>query len=146
MTLEERIQRLEDIEAIRMLKHRYLNACDTKQVKRVRDCFAEGEILIDYGPVGVFKDRDQFAELFRVMACHNHVVDLHHGSNPEIKIEGDTALARWALFYFNIDARSGATKQLGGIYEDEYQRIEGEWKIVRTTFKAHSVHNTEKSE
>ena len=28
MTLEQRIARLEALEAIRQLKHRYLNACD----------------------------------------------------------------------------------------------------------------------
>jgi hypothetical protein len=142
MTLEERIQRLEDIEAIRLLKHRYLNACDMKQVESVRDCFAEGEILIDYGPVGVFEERDRFVELFKIMACHVHVVDLHHGANPEIHLDGDVAMGRWALFYFNIDARSGATRQLGGLYEDEYQKFEGQWKITKTTFKAHSVHGS----
>ncbi|MCM2330955.1 MAG: nuclear transport factor 2 family protein, partial [Pseudomonas sagittaria] len=47
MNLEARIARLEALEAIQRLKHRYLNACDLKQVESIRDCFAEGEILID---------------------------------------------------------------------------------------------------
>ena len=51
MTLEQRIARLEALEAIRELKHRYLNACDLKDVAAIRDCFAQGPVLIDYGPL-----------------------------------------------------------------------------------------------
>lgn len=139
MTLEERIERLEALEDIRHLKHRYLNACDLKEVDAIRDCFAEGDIVIDYGPIGLFKDRDSFIGLFQEMACHDHVIDLHHGSNPEIEVNGDQASARWALYYFNINGDTGATRQLGGFYQDEYRRIDGLWKIVKTTFHAHSI-------
>ena len=139
MTLEERLQRLEALEDIRQLKHRYLNACDLKDVESIRDCFAEGEILIDYGSVGLFNDRDSFVGLFQEMACHDHVIDLHHGADPEIEVEGDKAFARWALDYFNINGDTGATRQLGGFYQDEYRRTDGSWKIVKTTFKVHSV-------
>lgn len=142
MSIEERLERLESIEAIRQLKHRYLNACDLKAVETVKNCFAEGDIHIDYGPVGVFSDRQSFVDLYREMACQLHVVDLHHGANPEIEVDGDSAQGRWALFYFNIDARTKASRQLGGIYEDEYQKIDGEWKITSTRFLAHSVRET----
>ena len=37
MTLEQRIARLEALEAIRLLKHRYLNACDLKDVEAIRN-------------------------------------------------------------------------------------------------------------
>ena len=40
--LRARVQRLEDTEAIRRLKARYLNACDSQQPESARDCFAEG--------------------------------------------------------------------------------------------------------
>ena len=40
MDFERRLARLEALEAIRLLKHRYLNACDLKEVETVRDCFA----------------------------------------------------------------------------------------------------------
>ncbi len=139
MTLEERIERLEALEDIRQLKHRYLNACDLKEVEAIRNCFAEGDIVIDYGPVGLFKDRDSFVGLFQEMACHDYVIDLHHGANPEIEVDGDQAAARWALYYFNINGDTGATRQLGGFYQDEYRRIDGLWKIVKTVFQAHSI-------
>lgn len=140
MSLEARLARLEALEAIRLLKHRYLNACDLKQVEVIRDCFAEGAINIDYGPVGTFTDRDGFVALYREMACHERVIDMHHGANPEIELLGENeAVGRWALYYFNLDGETGATRQLAGLYEDRYRRIDGAWKIVETVFRAHSM-------
>lgn len=74
MTLEQRIARLEALEAIRELKHRYLNACDLKDVTAIRDCFAQGPVLIDYGPLGVFNDREPFLALYRELACVPRVI------------------------------------------------------------------------
>ncbi|MFT3759213.1 nuclear transport factor 2 family protein [Thauera sp.] len=133
MDLEKRIARLEAAEAIRLLKHRYLNACDLKEVEAIRDCFASGPILIDYEAVGSFADRDSFVALYQSLACHPRVRDSHHGANPEIELlTDDHARGRWALSYFNLDAGTGATRWLGVIYDDEYRRIEGAWKIVAT--------------
>lgn len=140
MNLEARIARLEALEAIQRLKHRYLNACDLKQVESIRDCFAEGEILIDYGPIGIFRDRDSFVAVYRELACQPRVIDLHHGANPEIYLlgeDGDEALGRWALCYCNLDGETGATRKLGGFYQDRYRRIDGQWRIVETAFRGH---------
>ncbi|MDH4585167.1 nuclear transport factor 2 family protein [Pseudomonas sp. BN415] len=140
MNLEQRLARLEAIEAIRQLKHRYLNACDLKDVEAIRACFAEGEVAIDYGPVGTFRDRDSFVALYQSLACNARVIDLHHGANPEIALVGEEeAVGRWALYYFYLDAETGATRQLGGFYQDRYRCIDGAWKIVETVFRAHSM-------
>ncbi|GAA4002221.1 hypothetical protein GCM10022279_27680 [Comamonas faecalis] len=133
MTIEERLARLEAVEAIRQLKHRYLNACDLKEVETIRDCFATGAIDIDYGPLGRFADRDSFVDLYQRLACQPQVRDSHHGANPEIElIDADNARGRWSLAYFNLDAHTGATRRLGVMYEDAYRRIQGQWKIVAT--------------
>ncbi len=140
MSLEQRIVRLEALEDIRQLKHRYFNACDMKEVEVIRQCFAPGEVLIDFGPLGRFSDRDSFVALYQELACHERVIDLHHGSNPEIQLLGDNeASARWALYYFNQDAETGATLQLGGQYQDRYRRVDGHWLMVETVFHRLSV-------
>ncbi|MDH4653996.1 nuclear transport factor 2 family protein [Pseudomonas sp. JS3066] len=140
MNLEQRIARLEALEAVRLLKHRYLNACDLKDVETIRACFAEGPITIDYGPVGTFQERDSFVALYQSLACNERVIDLHHGANPELEhLVDDEVAGRWALYYFNVDAETGATRQLGGVYQDRYRRIGGQWKIVETVFRAHSM-------
>lgn len=77
--------------------------------------------------------------MYRELACHERVIDLHHGANPEIEVLNENeAQGRWALWYFNLDGESGATRQLGGFYQDAYRRIAGQWKIVSTRFRAHS--------
>jgi len=140
MELKQRIARLEALEDIRELKHRYLNACDTKDVEVIRQCFAPGDVRIDFGPLGSFTDRDSFVALFQELACNDRVIDLHHGSNPEIQLESENeAVARWALYYFNQDRETNATMQLGGQYRDRYRRIEGQWFIVETEFDRFSV-------
>lgn len=138
MTLEQRIARLEALEAIRELKHRYLNACDLKDVAAIRDCFASGAVLIDYGPLGVFHDREPFLALYSELACVPRVIDLHHAANPQIDYQDpDNAQARWALHYQNRDAETGVTRQLGGFYQDRYRRVAGQWRIVETVFRGH---------
>lgn len=133
MNLEQRIARLEALEAIRQLKHRYLNACDLKDVEAIRDCFATGPIRIDFEAVGHFDERDTFVALYQSLACHPRVRDSHHGANPEIELTSDdTARGRWSLCYFNLDAETGLTRRLGVIYDDEYRCIAGAWKIVAT--------------
>lgn len=131
--LEKRIRELEDREAIRELKARYLNACDLKDPDAVRDCFAPGEVLIDYGWIGVYRDRDAFVKVFHDLGCHPHVLDMHHGANPEVTLTGrDSAVGHWALHYQNIDANTHKLTQLATCYDDEYVRTAEGWKI-RTT-------------
>jgi hypothetical protein len=138
--LLQRIERLEAIEAVRQLKARYLNACDLKQVDVIRDCFAEGEVHIDYGVIGVFNHRDGLIGVFNDKGNHDFIVDQHHASNPEVIVhDSDFASATWALAFQQINTRDHLLTQLGGIYQDEYRRVDSEWKITRTVFKVTST-------
>lgn len=140
MAMEQRLQQLEALEQIRLLKHRYLNACDLKAVEEIRECFAPGPIVIDYGPLGIFHDRDSFIALYTRLACQPQVIDMHHGANPEIVLDSATeAHGRWALYYFNLDAETGITRQLGGTYEDRYRLTEAGWRMVETRSRIHST-------
>jgi hypothetical protein len=46
--LEVRIQKLEDIEAIKQLKARYWFACDQRDAQGIKDCFVDDKLLIDF--------------------------------------------------------------------------------------------------
>jgi len=133
-TLARKIQRLEDIEAIKQLKARYLNACDAQDPERAKSCFAEGPVLIDMGHVGVFKSRDDFAALYKAAGCHPHILDMHHGANPEIEfIDDANAKALWALEYRNINTQAKTVTFLSAVYHDEYRKIGGQWRIVKSS-------------
>ena len=137
--LRRRLQRLEDLEAIKRLKARYLNACDAQDPEAALQCFAPGQVLIDMGHVGVFRTREEFAALYRAAGCHPHVLDMHHGANAEIEILGDThARGLWALDYRNINTRDKTVTFLGTVYHDEYAKLDGQWRITksRSEFKS----------
>ncbi len=137
--LEARITRLEDIEAIKALKHKYLNACDAKEPERVRACFVDGAI-IDAGPMGFYDNADDFVTLFKQAGCHPHIVDMHHGSNPEIDIVSDVdATAVWALYFYTMNTDAQTYRQMAGRYFDSYRKVDGEWKIAATRFVPHSI-------
>lgn len=131
--IRQRVQRLEDLEAIKRLKAHYLNACDSQDVDAAKNCFAEGEVLIDLGHVGVFRKREDFAELYRAAGCQPFILDMHHGANAEIDILDERhAKALWALEYRNINLRDKTVTFVSLVYHDEYGKIDGQWKITRS--------------
>lgn len=131
--LESRLQHLEDIEAIRQLKARYLFCCDRKDPDGVRECFAPGEVTIDFGRVGVFTHRDQLVDVFTRLGCVEHVIDMHHGVNPQIElIDDENARGTWGLHYVMINTRDKQLVELGSYYYDEYIKLDGQWKISAT--------------
>lgn len=133
LAFEARLTHIEDIEAIRQLKAQYFSCCDQKDPEGMRACFAAGEVLIDYGSLGIFKDRDQLVAVFERLGCHAHIVEMHHGVNPHITLLDDSiARGNWGLHYQQIDTLKKTVTQLGAYYEDEYRKIEGEWKISKS--------------
>ena len=64
ISINQRLTQLEAVNAIKTLKATYLMACDTKDPALMRDCFVDGELVIDYGPVGQFNHREQVVESF----------------------------------------------------------------------------------
>ena len=125
--LARRITVLEDIEAIRQLKHRYFFFCDRKRPADVLACFAPGEVRIDYGRIGQYASAADMVEVFTALACQE----------PAFRCAGrrpfaTRAAATWGLYYFMINTRDRTVTQLGGYYLDEYRKIDGEWKISAT--------------
>ena len=97
MTIEERLQRLEDDRAIRDLKARYLRACDSQDPDTVADCLLP-EAKIDFEGFPPFDNRDAFVAVFEAMGCQSGVHDIHHASNAEITLTGpDRAEGKWSL-------------------------------------------------
>jgi hypothetical protein len=131
-SIQSLVERLEAIEAIRQLKARYLNACDQRDSQGVSSCFAEGDVLIDMGHhLGVFHHRDEFVAMYPGYGCHEYILDMHHGANPEIEVvDASHARALWSLNYRNINTRDRTVTLLSVLYHDEYAKLAGEWKIV----------------
>jgi len=135
-----RLAALEDKEAIRRLKSRYLRACDLKQVDDVRDCFLPTGVRIAYQNFPEFTDRDAFVALYQEMACQGGVYDLHHATNWEIDLTGpDEARGLWSLNFRTILTGPRQVVRLAVEYDDIYRRHEGRWWIAETVSRVTSM-------
>ncbi len=139
MTLEERVQRLEDNRAIRDLKARYLRACDTKDPGTVADCLL-ADARIRYEGFPPFDNRDDFVAVYRQFGCVAGIFDIHHAANGVIHFESaDRATGQWALTFHNINLTNRTTTQFGIEYDDLYIRQDGRWWIAETASRKKSA-------
>ena len=138
--LATRLQALEDKEAIRLLKSRYLRACDLKQPDAVRDCFSPDGVSIEYQGFPIFTNRDDFVATYEGMACHGGVYDIHHATNWDIELTGaDEARGLWSLNFRTILTGPRQVTRLAVEYEDVYRRHDGRWWIYRSVSRVTSV-------
>lgn len=140
-TTEQRLQQLEDKQAILELKYRYLNACDEKQPELVKDCFISGKVDINFGHIGTFSSREDFVEIFKKLGCHGHIVDMHHAKNPIfLQFNHDTASLKISMRFQSINTQDKTSIELGGYYLDGFEKNHtGEWLINRSSFTINSV-------
>jgi hypothetical protein len=127
------LRRLLDLEEIKQLKARYCLYLDTKEWDAWRDLFTE-DIVVE-GVEQPEGGRDAFVK--RVSQSLAGVETCHHGHTPLIELLGeDRARGVWAMF---DDLRlpdghpwsHGYRRRVGyGHYEEEYRKVDGEWKIA----------------
>lgn len=131
--LAARITALEDIEAIRQLKARYLRGCDLKQVDTIRDTLLPVGVRIDYQGFPLLEDREAFLSIYQQMACQGGVFDIHHATNCDITLDGrDAASGRWSLNFRTILLAQRQITRLAVEYEDRYVKQDGRWWIAET--------------
>ena len=134
VTLEQRVQRVEDELAIRRVLVDYSAAQDARDYARYASLFAtRGEWV---NGKTVYKGRD---------AIHKMLVSLygepppgfvnaesfHISSNPQVDLDGDRATARSRHLLVMRGSNGEPTPMLAGVYDDEFIREAGQWKILR---------------
>jgi ketosteroid isomerase-like protein len=130
-SMEKRLRRLEDIEAIKQMHLEYTYALMAMQYDRMLEYFAEDGVL-ELGPNPV-KGKKAIGGVFQnVLAKHSTLKDGHIVAQPVITVDGDTAKGHWLLFIFPPTEPKGEWVQ--GRQEVEYARVGGQWKIKRMKF------------
>ena len=135
--LARRIQRLEDIEAIKRLKHQYFRCFDTADLEGLAEVFTDDVTLSVTG--GVYRFELHGKQAYLQMArdgAHAEMVTQHNGHHPEIDILSDTeATGIWYLHDFVLEFRRKQHITGTAFYRDTYVKREGQWKIKHTEFE-----------
>jgi uncharacterized protein (TIGR02246 family) len=134
LTVEQRLQRVEDELAIRRVLVDYSAFQDARDYAGYAALFArEGEWI---NGKTVYKGRE---------AIHKMLVDLygapppgfvnsesyHISSNAQIDLDGDRATVRSRHLLVMRGPKGEPTPALAGRYEDQFIREDGKWKILR---------------
>jgi len=120
---------LQEIEAIKRLKYKYVRCLDLKRWKEMEECFAE-DATSAYGDGKYSYDgRDQILGFLRQALGHN-MISMHQVHHPEIELTSPTtATGIWALQDMVIETNANITIRGTAFYHDEYVKLGGQWKI-----------------
>ncbi len=135
MTLEERIQRLEDIEAIRYLQAKYQRSLDSRDFNAISTCFAE-DVVSGYGNGEMsFTGKQQVVGfLMKSMAIDMPSAHMIHGGEIDI-LSATSAKAKWYLQDYLCYPKYNINIHGAAIYDVEYVKVEGSWLIKNIGYK-----------
>ncbi|MGV9712607.1 nuclear transport factor 2 family protein [Gordonia sp. NPDC003424] len=123
---------MDDLEAIKALKYRYLRALDTKDWDEFTDTLTP-DVTGDYGKSLAFTNRDELVEFMR-SSVGPSVITEHRVTHPEIDIDGDTATGRWYLQDRVIVPEFSFLLFGSAFYADRYRRTDDGWRICATGY------------
>jgi hypothetical protein len=130
--LEKKINRLEDIEAIKKLKNMYCYLADagiagdeTKMDELVAH-FTE-DAWVDFSEFGIHKGQKAIEAFYKEIVARTLSYSAHMVSNPMIEVDNDTASGNWYVFVPCTLRQSEKATWLQGKYEEEYRKINGQW-------------------
>lgn len=138
MSLEARLQRQEQLEALHRLKHEnYCLAVDRAVCQRDPKAFAplverlHDDIAISFTGIGSMQGKAAASAFFTEGVYGMLSWCQHRVSNPVIDLDGDDAHGQWYVFCPAV-ATDAAPTGAGAIvilgrYEERYRRIDGRW-------------------
>lgn len=134
MELEERITRLEDIEAIRMLQAKYQRCLDSRDFDGVASCFTD-DASSSYGNGKMsYEGKDAIIKfLCSVMALSRPSTHFIHGG--EIDVNGDTATGIWYLEDHLVAEKYFVELFGAAVYHVSYKKINGKWFIFHIGYE-----------
>lgn len=134
----EELQRLIDIEAIKVLKYRYAELCDSDyEPVGLKALFTEDAVW-DGGMFGVHQGREAIGGFF---AATGRAIEfaMHYMVSPIIEVDGDRATGAWQLWQSLVLRETKQAFWLMGRYADSYERCEDGWKFSRVSLTVNSL-------
>lgn len=138
-SLEQKVDHLLAIEAIKQLKYLYCRYCDSGyDADGVASLFVEDGVWDGGELFGRYEGRETIRKNFATFAT-NTPFAAHMVVNPIITVNGDSAQGRWWLWEpIAVKRQDGAVqgRWLNAEYVDDYVRRDGEWKFQITRILA----------
>jgi hypothetical protein len=133
--LETRIDRLESIEAIKKLKHVYMNHCDLGyQPKDLGPLFVDDAVWTS-AVFGHHASRKAIEAFFGGISAQI-VFAAHLAMNFVIDVDGDSATGKWRILMPCTMMEDGqqVSRWILGDYDEEYVRQDGVWMFRKIDF------------
>ena len=125
-TLLARIQRLEDIEAIRHLRCRYHFCLNEGRFTDLRDLFTD-DALVELGYLARYDGIEAIDSGFQAMGDRDRFFIKQFSHGHDVAVDGDrgTGTSYLEARY----GRFGVSYVVAGRYDDVYARVNGVWKF-----------------
>lgn len=144
--IAQRLQKLEDLDALNKLQTRYTKAVDAKYTAEYElqradllekaaaeqaACFTEDGIW-DGGITGdVVQGQEALREIFKYVPWK---YAFHSYQTPDITIDGDTASGTWSLWEIAVTREDSRTLLIYGNAYERYRRTAQGWRIAYMRF------------
>jgi hypothetical protein len=145
--LEARIQRLEDIEAIRDLKMAYAKLCDEGyDADGIVALFADEDVSWESDVFGTYRGRDEIHAWFDGVDAEIRWA-LHLMVNPRIDVAPGGRTAKGSFYLLELATMSAAdggepdAVVMTGKYDDEFVKVGDEWRFKRIVINFEQVSN-----
>ena len=137
-TLEERIQRLEDLEEIRRLKITYARYADDRVPGAQYASLFTEDGVVDAEPLGTAKGRAEIAQ-FAEDAKKALTFYLHYmmGQTIDIAPSGTEATGHWYLW--EAATAGDEAVWIAITYNDEYKNVDGKWLFSYSKLNFHFI-------
>ncbi|WP_416899134.1 MAG: nuclear transport factor 2 family protein [Minwuia sp.] len=135
LTLEQRIDRLESTEAIKKLKHVYMNHCDLGyQPAHLGPLFTDDAVWTS-AVFGHHAGRKAIEDFFGGISAQI-VFAAHLAMNFVIDVDGDEATGLWRILMPCTMMEDGekVSRWILGDYDEQYVREDGVWKFRKIDF------------
>ena len=136
MSVEQRLQRLEDIEAIKQLIARYMMAADKNGDPGLMEpCFTEDAVWNAEG-IGRWEGRDSVVQGLHETSTKVLSWALHYATQPIIEVAGDGQTATGEYYLWELakavqeDGSPDQDTWIGGWYESRFRKEGGDWKFT----------------